>query len=73
MAVDFRHRAREHRARAAVGVVDLLLDLHGRAAVERGLGLVDQAAVEHGLQMMVLTLGVIDFLALLFLLPHEQL
>ncbi len=69
MAVDLGHRARQHRAGRAVGVVDLVLDLDRRAAVERGLRLLDQAAVEHLLQMMVLRLGVVDLLALGFLLP----
>jgi hypothetical protein len=73
MTVDFRHRAGQHRAGAAVGVVDLHLDSNRRAAVDRGLRLVDQGAVEHGLQMMVLFLGVIDLLARQFLLAHEQL
>ena len=72
MAVDLGDLARQHRAGGAVGVVDLFFDLHRRAAVERGLRLVDQAAVEHLLQMMVLGLGVIDLLAGQFLLPHEQ-
>jgi hypothetical protein len=73
MAVDLRHRARQHRAGAAVGVVDLHVDLDRRAAVDRCLRLFDQRAVEHGFQMMVLRLGVIDLLARQFLLANEQL
>ena len=72
MAVDLGHRAGQHGAGAAVGVVDLAVDLHRRAAVDRGLRLFDQGAVEHGLQMMVLLLGVIDLLPRQFGLAHEQ-
>src|SRR3979490_339102 len=56
MAVDFRQRARQPRAGAAVGVVDLHLELDRRAAVDCGLRLFDQGAVEHGFQVMVLAL-----------------
>ena len=42
-------------------------------AIERGPRLLDQAAIEHGLQVMVLRLGVIDLLARQFVLAHEQL
>ena len=73
MPVDLCDLTRQHRAGGAVGVVDLFLDFHRRAAVERGLRLLDQAAVEHLLQMMVLGLGVIDLLALFFLLANEEL
>src|SRR6516162_5556300 len=59
MAIDLGDRARQHRACAAVGVVDLGLDPHRRAAVQRGL------------QMVVLRLAAIDLLALLLLLPNE--
>src|SRR3984893_14476727 len=37
MAVNLRHRAGEHRTGAAVGVVDLHLELDRRAAVDRRL------------------------------------
>ncbi len=37
MAIDLRDRAAQHRAGAAVGVVDLHLELDRRAAVDRGL------------------------------------
>ncbi len=72
MAVDVGDLAGQHRAGRTVGVVDLHLDLHGRAAVERSLRALDQLLVEHAFQMMVLLLGVIDLLTLLLLLLHEQ-
>jgi len=56
MAVDLGDRTRQHRARGAVGAVDLGLDLHRRTAVERRRRLLDQLAVEHRFQMMVLAL-----------------
>src|SRR4029077_3387023 len=44
MAVDLCYLTRQHRAGGTVGVVDLFVDLDRRAAVERGLRLLDQAA-----------------------------
>ena len=72
VAVDFGHGAGQHRAGAAFGVVNLHLDPDRRAAVECRLRLRDQPAVEHGFEVMVLRLGVIDLLALKRLLLDEQ-
>src|SRR5262249_9147962 len=60
VAVDFRNRAREHRARGAVGVADRRLEAHRRAAIDRRTGLGDQLAIEDLLDHVVLRLALVD-------------
>src|SRR5262249_3659160 len=72
MAVDSGHFTGQHCASASVGVVDVGLDLDRRAAIKSRRSLLDELAVEHGLQMMVLQLRMIDSLTLLFLLTHAE-
>jgi len=49
----FRHRAGQHRAGAAVGLLISVSISNRCAAVERCLSLSIKRAVEHGFQMMV--------------------
>src|SRR5262249_578062 len=60
VAVALGDLARQHGARRAVDVADRGDDAHRRAAVERGLRLGDQPAVEDGVDLMVLRLAVVD-------------
>ena len=54
-----RNAAAEHRARGAVGVLDRGLDPYRRAAIERGLRLGDQPAVEDGVDLVILDFAIV--------------
>ena len=62
----------QHRAGAAIGVVDLHFDFDWRAAVDRRLRLRNQFTVEHVFQMMVLSFGMENLLTGGFVLLEEQ-
>ena len=59
VAVAQRQLAREHGADGAVGVADGRLDGDRFAVLQRGPGLLDQRAVEHVRQSMILGLAVV--------------
>src|SRR4051812_46348497 len=60
VAVTLGDLAREHRARGAVGVLDRGLDPYRRAAIECGLCLGEQPAVEDGMDLVILDFAVVD-------------
>ena len=60
MAVTLGDLARQHRAGGAVGVLDRRDDAHRRAAIERGLRLRDQLAVENVVDLVILRFAMID-------------
>ena len=60
VAVALGDLAREHGAGGAVGVPDRRHDPHRRAALERGLRLRDQPAVEDRVDLVVLRLAIVD-------------
>ncbi len=60
MAVPPRHLARQHRAHGAVEIADAAFQPHGLAAFDRRARRFDQVAVEHGEQIVVLLLDLVD-------------
>ena len=72
VAVALGDFAGEHGAGGAVGVADRGLQAHRRAAVERGLRLRDQLAVEDVVDLVVLLLAIVDGDALRRLRLGEQ-
>src|SRR5262249_29485056 len=60
MAVALGYLARKHAAAGAVGVANDRLQPHWRAAIECGLRVRDQLAVEDVLDLVVLRLALVD-------------
>ena len=72
MPITLGDLARKHGADRAFRVLDGAHDAHRRAAIERGLRLGDQFAVENGMNFVVLGLAVVDRHALRRLGLEEQ-
>src|SRR4029079_8244884 len=73
MAEALRGLARKHAAAGAVGVANDGLQPHRRAAIECGLRLGDQLAVEDVLDLVILLFALVDGSAFLRRLFCEQL
>src|SRR5215831_18549866 len=60
MAVAFGHFTGKHRAAGPIGILDRRHHAHGRAAIERGLRLRNQFAIEDLADLVILFLTVMD-------------